>query len=88
LHDFVTSCLTCQQAKPDRTKCPRLLQPLTVPKGAWQTITMDFVEELPQVGQANCILVVVDKFTKYAHFIPLYCSFSGYFFLITSISLQ
>jgi hypothetical protein len=32
---------------------------------------MDFVEGLPQAGQANCILVVVDKFTKYVHFIPL-----------------
>ena len=32
---------------------------------------MDFVEGLPMSGSANCIMVVVDKFTRYAHFIPL-----------------
>jgi hypothetical protein len=32
---------------------------------------MDFIEGLPQSGQYSCILVVVDKFTRYSHFIPL-----------------
>jgi hypothetical protein len=32
---------------------------------------MDFVECLPLSSLVNCILVVVDSFTKYAHFIPL-----------------
>jgi hypothetical protein len=32
---------------------------------------MDFVEGLPKLGAANAILVVVDKFSKFAHFIPL-----------------
>lgn len=69
---FVHSCVVCQQAKADRTKLPGKLQPLPVPDSAWQIISLDFVEGLPKFGHANCILVVVDSFTKYAHFIPLH----------------
>jgi hypothetical protein len=32
---------------------------------------MDFIEGLPRSNRVECILVVVDKFTRYAHFIPL-----------------
>jgi hypothetical protein len=32
---------------------------------------MNFIEGLPNSGNANCILVVVDKFIKMAHFLPL-----------------
>ncbi|CAO2151592.1 unnamed protein product [Urochloa humidicola] len=69
---FVQSCLICQQAKPDRSKLPGKLQPLPVPDSAWQIISMDFVEGLPTSGHANCILVVIDSFTKYGHFVPLH----------------
>lgn len=65
------SCPTCQQAKPDRHHYPGLLEPLLVPEQAWQMVSMHFVEGLPQSGHYNYILVVVDKFSKYSHFIPL-----------------
>jgi hypothetical protein len=68
---FVKSCAICQQAKPNRSKYPGLLSPLPVPDGAWHTISMDFIEGLPKSGYANCILVMVDKFSKYSHFVPL-----------------
>lgn len=64
-------CQICLQAKPDRSKYPGLLQPLPVPEGAWQTLSLDFIEGLPRSRHYNCILVVVDKFSKYSHFIPL-----------------
>lgn len=73
---WVQSCDTCQQAKPDRARYPGLLQPLPVAFAAWEVVTMDFVEGLPKSGNANAILVVVDKFTKYSHFLPLHHPFT------------
>lgn len=68
---YVQGCHVCQQAKPGRAKYPGLLQPLPVPKSAWKDISMDFIKGLPRSNRYNCILVVVDRFSKYAHFIPL-----------------
>jgi hypothetical protein len=76
-HEFVKVCIVYQQAKPDIAKSLGLLQPLFIPEGAWTTITMDFVEGLPQSGNANYILVVVDKFIKYAHFLSLKYPFTA-----------
>jgi hypothetical protein len=48
-----------------------LLQPLQVLSMVWADIAMDFVEALPKVSGKSIILMVVDRFSKYAHFIPL-----------------
>lgn len=75
---FVAECTVCQQAKPERVKYPGLLQPLPIPKFAWQLVSLGFVEGLPTSHHFNCILVVVDKFSKYAHFIPLKHPFTAF----------
>jgi len=67
----VQSCMICQQAKPEQILYPGKLQPLCVPQGVWKVVTMDFIERLPTLGSFNAIIVFVDTFTKYAHFIPL-----------------
>lgn len=71
VQNYVSSCDVCQQAKPDRSKLPGLLQPLPVPDSAWSVISMDFIEGLPTSSGYNCILVVVNLFSKYSHFLPL-----------------
>lgn len=71
VHDFVSSCQICQQAKPDRSKLPGLLQTFPVPDRAWKILSLDFIEGLPQSEGFNSILVVVNLFSKYAHFVGL-----------------
>ena len=69
--DWVRQCQVCQQAKHELCKYPGLLQPLPIPKGPWQSFSMDFIEGLPKSEGYSSILVVVDRFTKVSHFIPL-----------------
>jgi hypothetical protein len=42
-----------------------------VPSAVWANIGLDFVEALPRVNGKTIILSVVDRFSKYCHFIPL-----------------
>jgi hypothetical protein len=61
----------CQQAKHENCKSPRLLSPLPVPNSAWQDLSIDFIDGLPKCEGYSVIFVIVDRFTKYAHFLPL-----------------
>jgi hypothetical protein len=68
---FIQNCPTCEKKKAENVPYPGLLQPIPIPDMAWQLITMDFIEALLRSEGKDTILVVVDKLTKYAHFIPL-----------------
>jgi len=71
VRDFVRSCATCQRNKTENLHPAGLLQPLDIPTNIWQDISLDFIEALPKVNGKSAILTVVDRFSKYAHFIPL-----------------
>jgi hypothetical protein len=45
---------------------------LPIPKWKWEVVTMDFITGFPRKRKLHdSIMVVVDKLTKVAHFIPL-----------------
>jgi hypothetical protein len=77
IKDLVDACSVCHQAKPDRSRYPGILQPLPVPQHAWQAISLDFIEGLPLSGVYNTILVVVDRLSKYAHFVAMHHPFTA-----------
>lgn len=68
---FVVECPICQQNKTIALSPAGALQPLHVPNMIWEDITMDFIDGLPQSRGFDSIFVIVDRFSKYAHFIPL-----------------
>ena len=58
--------------KVDQKHLDCLLQPLLVPEWKWEVISMDFIIGLPMTWrQHDSIMVVLDKLTKEAHFIPV-----------------
>jgi hypothetical protein len=69
---FIAKCLECQKVKVDNRHPARLLHPLPIPEWKWEVVTMDFITKLPKTNkQHDSIMVVVDKLTKAAHFIPV-----------------
>jgi hypothetical protein len=69
--DYVSTCPICQKNKSKHTPYLGLLAPLPTPESSWTHVSMDFVEGLPFSASKNVILVVVDRFSKYAHLIAL-----------------
>jgi len=67
---YIEGCNACQHNKNCTEQLAGKLMPNLIPNTAWTHILADFIMKLPLVQGYNTILVVVDWFTKMAHFVP------------------
>ena len=70
--DYVLSCTTCARTKVPRHKPYSLLKQLPIPEKPWNSISMDFIEQLPLFSGFTSILLVIDHLSKQCIFIPTY----------------
>ncbi|KAJ7942659.1 Ty3/gypsy retrotransposon protein [Quillaja saponaria] len=71
VRNLVRECDICQRYKAETNAYPGLLTPLPIPKRLWSSISMDFIEGLPESDKKNVVLVVVDRLSKFSHFVGL-----------------
>jgi hypothetical protein len=70
IKDYCKSCTTCARSKAPRHRPYGNLRQLPIPEKPWNSISMDFIEQLPPSLGFTAILVVVDRLSKQAIFIP------------------
>ena len=68
---YIERCAECQRAKIFPRKPFGLLKPTEIPDEPWKHIMVDLITRLPESQGHNAILVVVDKFSKMAHYVPI-----------------
>jgi len=68
---YCSDCDNCQWTKSPRHAKHGLLHPLELPSKPWTHISTDCITDLLLSSGATKILVIVDRFMKMAHFIPI-----------------
>ena len=71
---YVSMSDMCLRTKSIRQLLTRELHPLPIPNGPWDTISVDFIMELPESNGKDAIMVIVDSDQRE----PL-CQYSHYF---------
>src|SRR6266704_936242 len=68
----MSSCTSCTRAQAHHNKQCGLLKQLLIPKCPWNSISMDFIEQLPLSSSFTSILVVMDHLSKQCVFVPMH----------------
>lgn len=70
---YIRACISCQANKPSNLRPAGELSPLPIPARRWQSVSMDFITQLPRTERGfDAIMVVVDRLSKMVHLMPTY----------------
>ena len=70
IKEYVSTCASCQRNKGNR-HAKGLLQPLSIPNRAWESMGMDLITQLPRTERGHdAIVVFIDRLTKMVHLVP------------------
>ncbi|KAF8663356.1 hypothetical protein AX14_006995, partial [Amanita brunnescens Koide BX004] len=70
VENYIKGCHTCQTVKLDRRPKAAPLQPNEIPNEPWEIISVDLNGPLTPSKGKDMILVIVDRFSKKAYFLP------------------
>lgn len=71
VQNYIAKCQVCQRNKTEGLAPAGLLHPLPTPMRIWEDITIDLIEGLLNSEGYNAIMVIVDRLSKYSHFLGL-----------------
>src|SRR3954470_10517443 len=72
VRNYVKSCDSCQRIKASQQVPAGLLQPMPTPAQPWESVSMDFIVQLPKTKNGHdAIVVFVNMFSKMVHFVPM-----------------
>ena len=75
--DFVAKCLDIQQVKVEHQTLGGFTQNIDIPTWKGEDINIDSVVGFPRTRrQHDSIWVIMDRLTKYAHFLPVKVTYS------------
>ena len=70
ISQYVSTYDLCLWTKPWQHSPVSELQPLFIPDAWWDTLSVNFVVELPESSRHDTVMTVVDSVSKRVHFAP------------------